>query len=150
MDFDQLLETWRAQNTAPPYDVNRDALRLALETEEGTVRRVVRSRRRVIWFLGIFGTGMAIALSLLAFSSCSISVWSVGITASKGIEHASFAVRNLSPKDPCYAKTLINELSTDIKPLSPTLSLYLLHIAALVNVRVSHSLTMDRSPPHAP
>lgn len=60
MDFDQLLETWRAQNTAPPYDVNRDALRLALETEEGTVRRVVRSRRRVIWFLGIFGTGMAI------------------------------------------------------------------------------------------
>ena len=21
MDFDQMLETWRAQNTAPPYDM---------------------------------------------------------------------------------------------------------------------------------
>ncbi len=35
MDFDQMLETWRAQNTAPPYDVNRDALRQALQNRRG-------------------------------------------------------------------------------------------------------------------
>jgi hypothetical protein len=60
MDFDQMLETWRAQNTAPPYDVNRDALRQALQTEEARVRRGLRTRRRGLWFFWIFGTGMAV------------------------------------------------------------------------------------------
>jgi hypothetical protein len=41
MDFDQVLETWLAQNTAPPYDVNRDAL----QTEDARVRRELRNRR---------------------------------------------------------------------------------------------------------
>ena len=60
MDFDQMLETWRAQNTAPPYDVNRDALRQALEAEEVRVRKEMRTRRGGIWILWIFGTGMAV------------------------------------------------------------------------------------------
>jgi hypothetical protein len=60
MDFDQMLETWRAPSTAPPYDVNRDALQQALQTEEARVRRGLRSRRRGLWFLWILGTGMAI------------------------------------------------------------------------------------------
>ena len=60
MDFDQMLETWSTQNTAPPYDVNRDALRQALQTEEARVRRTLRTRRRGLWFLWILGTGMAV------------------------------------------------------------------------------------------
>jgi hypothetical protein len=60
MDFDQMLETWRAQNTAPQYDVNRDALRQALQTEEARVRRELRTRRRGLWFGWIFGSGMAV------------------------------------------------------------------------------------------
>lgn len=60
MDFDQMLETWRAQNTAPPYDVSRDALRQALQTEEARIRQELRTRRRGLWFLWIFGTGMAV------------------------------------------------------------------------------------------
>ena len=60
MDFDQMLETWRAQNTAPPYEVNRDALRQALQTEEARVRREMRIWRRGLWCVGILGTGMAI------------------------------------------------------------------------------------------
>jgi RNA polymerase sigma factor (sigma-70 family) len=60
MDFDQMLETWRAQSTAPPYDVNRDALRQTLQAEEARVRRGLRTRRRGLWFLWIFGTGMAV------------------------------------------------------------------------------------------
>ena len=60
MDFDQMLETWRVQNTAPPYDVNRDALRQALQTEEARVRRGLRTRRRGLWFFWVVGTGMAV------------------------------------------------------------------------------------------
>jgi hypothetical protein len=60
MDFDQMVETWRAQNTAPPYDVNRDALRQALQTEEARVRGELRTRRHRLWFSWIVGTGMAI------------------------------------------------------------------------------------------
>jgi hypothetical protein len=60
MDFDQMLETWSTQNTAPPYDVNRDVLRQALQTEETSVRRGLRIRRRGLWFLWILGTGMAV------------------------------------------------------------------------------------------
>lgn len=60
MDFDEMLETWRAQNTASPYDVNRDVLRQALQAEEVRVRKELRTRRREIWVGAIFGTGMAI------------------------------------------------------------------------------------------
>src|SRR5262245_38532613 len=60
MDLDQMLETWRAQNTAPPFDVNRDALRQALHAEEAMVRRALRVRRRVAWFLWILGSGLAV------------------------------------------------------------------------------------------
>jgi hypothetical protein len=60
MDFDQLLETWRTQDAAPPYDVNHDVLRQALQAEEARVRRLQRFHRRTIWFLWIFGTGMAV------------------------------------------------------------------------------------------
>lgn len=60
MDFDQMLETWRAQTTAPPYDVNREVLRQTLQTEEARIRRVMRTWRRGLWLYGILGTGMAV------------------------------------------------------------------------------------------
>jgi hypothetical protein len=60
MDFDQMLETWRAQNTAPPYSVNRDALRQALQAQDALVLRVLRARRWLARFFWIFGTGMAV------------------------------------------------------------------------------------------
>ncbi len=60
MDFDQMFETWRAQNTEPPYDVNRDALRQALEAEDARVQREMRLHRRGLWFSWIVGTAMAI------------------------------------------------------------------------------------------
>jgi hypothetical protein len=60
VDFDQMLETWRAQNTAPPYDVNRDALRQALQTDEARVRGEMRTRRRGLWFSWIVGIAMAV------------------------------------------------------------------------------------------
>lgn len=60
MDFDQMFESWRAQNTAPPYDVNRDALRQALQAEEARVRQELRTRRRGFWACWILSAGMAI------------------------------------------------------------------------------------------
>ena len=60
MDFDQMLETWRAQNTAPPYDVNRDALRQTLQTEEARFRGALRVWRFGLWACGIVGTPMAV------------------------------------------------------------------------------------------
>lgn len=60
MDFDQILEAWQAQKTAPPYGLNHDALRQALRAEEARSQRFQRHRRRVGWFMWLFGTGMAI------------------------------------------------------------------------------------------
>jgi MFS family permease len=60
MDFDQMLETWRAQNTVPQYEVNRDALRQALHTEEVRVRQELRTGRRALWIISIVATGMAV------------------------------------------------------------------------------------------
>jgi hypothetical protein len=60
MDFDAILETWRTQDTVPPYDVNHDVLRQALRAEEVRARRLQRFHRRSVWFCWIFGTGMAV------------------------------------------------------------------------------------------
>ena len=60
MEFDQMLEIWRAQNTAASYDVNREALRQTLQAEEARVRLELRKLRRSLWIGGIFGTGMAV------------------------------------------------------------------------------------------
>lgn len=60
MDFDQVLETWQAQKTAPPYGLNHDALGQALRAEEARSQRIQRHRRRITWFMWIFGTGMAV------------------------------------------------------------------------------------------
>jgi hypothetical protein len=60
MDFDQMLEIWRAQNTAESYDVNRAALREVLQAEDARVRRELRTRRRGLWVCWVIGTGMAV------------------------------------------------------------------------------------------
>lgn len=52
MDLDEMLETWRTQDTAPLYGLNRDALERALAAEEAGVRRV---RRRDLWIVCIAG-----------------------------------------------------------------------------------------------
>jgi hypothetical protein len=60
MDIDRLLETWQAQEAAPPYRLNHDALRVALRAEEARSQRSQSHRRRMTWFMWIFGIGMAV------------------------------------------------------------------------------------------
>jgi hypothetical protein len=82
MDFDQILETWRGQEAKPPYVVNRDALRQALQTEEASVQRV---RRRDIWVACILGGGGAIVagwwLGALIYQSDTPVIYTVAAAA---------------------------------------------------------------------
>lgn len=60
MDFDRMLDVWRAQNTAQQYEVNREALRAALNAEQAEVERMLRDRRWALRALLVIGGGMAI------------------------------------------------------------------------------------------
>jgi len=91
MDFDQTLETWRAQNTAPPYDMNRDALRQALQTEEARVRGEMRTERRGLWFGWIFYTGMAVWAGLWIAITIT-NGWPTIYTIAAGVSLGMFAL----------------------------------------------------------
>jgi uncharacterized membrane protein YfcA len=56
MNFDQMMETWRAQDEAPLYGVNRDLLQMVLQHEQANIRRTLR---RDQWIAYIGGAGMA-------------------------------------------------------------------------------------------
>jgi len=91
MDFDQMLETWRAQNTAPLYDMNRDALRQALQTEEARVRGEMRTERRGLWFGWIFYTGMAVWTGLWIAITIT-NGWPAIYTLAAGVSLGMFAL----------------------------------------------------------
>ncbi len=42
MNFDEMLKTWRAQDEAPLYGVNRDLLQLVVQHEQADLRRTLR------------------------------------------------------------------------------------------------------------
>lgn len=60
MNFDEMLETWRIQNTAPSFDVNLDALRQTLQIEEARVQKDLRTDRRALWIAGAIGTCLTV------------------------------------------------------------------------------------------
>ena len=57
MDFDQMLESWRAQDDKPLYGVNHDLFRLVLQNERDRIRR---KHRRDQWVVYIIGPGMVL------------------------------------------------------------------------------------------
>jgi hypothetical protein len=52
MNFDQMLETWKAQDEAPLYGVNRDLLQLVLQHEQADIRRQLRREQWVTYGVG--------------------------------------------------------------------------------------------------
>lgn len=66
MDFDQMMDAWKAQDDKPLYGVNGDLLRLVLRHEQADIRR---SLRRDQWTTYVVGTAMAAVagISLWAF-----------------------------------------------------------------------------------
>lgn len=57
MNFDQMLEAWKAQDEAPLYGVNSDLLQLVLEHERTEIRRKLR---RDQWISYLVGPAMAL------------------------------------------------------------------------------------------
>jgi hypothetical protein len=88
MDFDEILETWRTQDHAPLYGVNRDALRQALQTEEASVRL---ARHRDMWIVCIAGVGTAVLGGIWAAISISNS-WPAIYTVAAGVGFAMVAL----------------------------------------------------------
>jgi hypothetical protein len=58
MNFDQMLETWRAQDKVPLYGVKRDLLRLGVPREQADLQREVR---RNTW--GVYWAGLATSIA---------------------------------------------------------------------------------------
>jgi hypothetical protein len=56
MDFDQMLEAWKAQDNKPLYGVNEDLLQLVVRHEQADIRRTLR---RVQWIT--YGVGACMA-----------------------------------------------------------------------------------------
>jgi len=52
MDFDQMLDAWKAQDEAPLYGVNADLLQLVLKHEQDELRRVLRREQWTTYLLG--------------------------------------------------------------------------------------------------
>jgi hypothetical protein len=57
MDFDQMMDAWRAQEQRPLYGVNRDLLQVALRHEQANIRRSLRKEQ---WIAYIAGTALAL------------------------------------------------------------------------------------------
>jgi hypothetical protein len=61
MTFDEVMDTWRTQEKAPLYGVNRDLLQLVLQHEQSTLRRGFRTEA---WIFNISYTGFFIGAVL--------------------------------------------------------------------------------------
>ena len=66
MDFDQMIDAWKAQDEAPLYGVNADLLQLVLQHEQVELRRGLRREK---WITTVVGTvmGTVAAFFLWAF-----------------------------------------------------------------------------------
>lgn len=57
MNFDQMMDAWKAQDDKPLYGVNRDLLKLVLQHEQDRIRRTLR---RDQWITYVTGIGIAV------------------------------------------------------------------------------------------
>ena len=157
MDFDQMLETWRAQNTAPPYDVNRDALRQALHTEEAKVLRALRIRRWVRWYLWIVGTGMAVWAAFwiaITITNGWPAIYAITAGVSVGLfalgVGALWASRGREP-EPNFGNTLEEEVRRSLAFVDYQLSdtrrwmMFMLGAASIAVTTMLFSWTVNRS-----
>ena len=159
MDFDQMLEAWKAQDDKPPYDVNRDALRQALHAEEVRVRRELRVHRGGVWFTGILGAGLAVWAGFW-IAIVITNGWPVvyAITAGLSLVIFAFGVGALwvsrgprAEPEPNFGNTLQEEVRRTLALVDHQLSLtgrwllLLLGTASIVVGVALFSWTLDRS-----
>lgn len=71
MDFDEMLEAWRAQDKVPLYGVRSDLLRLEVPREQADLLRELRQNTWGVYWASL-GTG--IAMLVVAFKLLSVSI----------------------------------------------------------------------------
>jgi len=89
MTLDEMIETWRAQDEAPLYGVNRDLLQLVLRQEQAEMRRTLRLEQWTVYgFSAGLLAGLAVLFALIYHDDDPRTVWdyvAAGIgTASAG------------------------------------------------------------------
>lgn len=66
MTLDELMTVWRSQDAAPPHDVNKTLLHLALRQDEAKLQKARRRERWIIYvFSAGFVAGMALCLAMM-------------------------------------------------------------------------------------
>jgi hypothetical protein len=81
MNFDEMLEAWRAQDERPPYRVNPDLLRVVVQHEYAEVRRVSGWEHSFVpWALWAAAGAMLVVVFALLFAVTSrgwvtLSTW---------------------------------------------------------------------------
>jgi hypothetical protein len=88
MDFDQMMDAWRAQDHRPLYGVNEDLLRLVLRSEQAKIRRKMR---RDQWITYIVGPGMVLFAAFWLWVAILNGV-PVAHSAAAGVGAAMFAL----------------------------------------------------------
>jgi hypothetical protein len=91
MNFDEMLETWRTQNTAPSFDVNLDALRQALQAEEARVQKDLRTGRRMLWIAWVVAAGLTVFAGFWIAITIS-NGWPAIYLVTSGVSFAMFAL----------------------------------------------------------
>lgn len=81
MNFDQMLETWRAQDKVPLYGVNRDLLRLGIPREQAGLQREVSRNTWGVYWAGVgtsaawLGVVFALLFAAVSWGDITSSVW---------------------------------------------------------------------------
>jgi len=119
MDFDQMLDAWKAQDDKPLYGVNRDLLQLVLRHEQAKIRRTLRLGK---WMTYIFGPGMALFAAFWLWVAILNGVPALTIAAA-AVATAMFALwvgvfwvsrRRLAQRERGFGNTLKGEIGRNL------------------------------------
>jgi len=121
MDFDQMMEAWKAQDERPLYGVNGDLLRLVLRNEQASIRRALRWDQWTTYAVG--GVMAAVALaSLWAFlhfrglSLQAVLALSAGVGATAWASAIPGPVMTAAPASRAAPKMNVERMCTSDPP----------------------------------
>lgn len=127
MNFDQMMETWKSQDEAPLYGVNRDLLQLVLQHEQADLQRSLRWEQ---W--GTYG-GSAVMVAFSAFFLWAFiynrgPLWGAAATAVATAAAAAgglslwFSRRRQARRERAFGRSLQEEIRRNLSSLDYQLS----------------------------
>lgn len=128
MDFDQMLDTWKAQDRQPLYGVNGDLLRLVLHNEQAGLRRTLRWEQ---WTIYLMGTAMALVAAaslwlLLTFRGPLLETVAAGLGTATFVAWVAamwLSRRRQERREREFGNTLKGEIGRNLSLLEYRLSL---------------------------